>query len=238
MTSRRKTACIAFAIILPALLVFLVGCSSLVSDVKRITATGIEPGEAIAIVPKFMADNDDAFESSLALCIKNAMNDMGMTSRVLFHKEFRRAVFGDLKQAERPVCDDITKIAMVDSQVKSLLEPLGVRYLVCVSGFNSCTRPRLEGGGIPMAYIEWDKRSRAEADIYDLKSLSHAGSLFTHAKDSGAIGIFPPFFIPAMTEAKTCKRFGREIAQFLASKDQPISEPNGDLAPLAPEPKE
>ncbi len=222
MIPRRTIAGLSLAIILATLLVFLPGCSSLASSPTRIAATGLEPGDAIAIVPHVMGDKDDAFESALALCVQDTMKEMDTGTRFMSQHEFQAAVFADRKQADRPLCDDIMKLAVEDSQVRSLLEPLGLRYLVCVlgdSGLSPSGSPRVRsvGGdyGLGAIWIQWQKRSKVQAEIYDLKNLSHAGSLYVYAEDTGVVGVIPPLLIPAMTETRTCRRFGREVAQFL-----------------------
>ncbi len=182
-------------------------------------ATGLEPGDAIAIVSRSMGDKDDAFESALALCIQDTMKDMDTRTRFMSQHEFQTAILADRKQADRPVCDEITKLAAEDSRVRSLLEPLGLRYLVCVSGSSGPSgspRVHAEGGRMwGVLLIDWEKLSDAKAEIHDLKNLSHAGSLDVSFADTGVVGIIPPLLIPAMGETKTCRRFGREVAQFL-----------------------
>ncbi len=238
MIPRRTIAGLSLAIILATLLVFLPGCSSLASSPTRIAATGLEPGDAIAIVPHVMGDKDDAFESALALCVQDTMKEMDTGTRFMSQHEFQAAVFADRKQADRPLCDDIMKLAVEDSQVRSLLEPLGLRYLVCVSGvsgFAPSESPRVRSAGgtgshaLGAIWIQWRKYSNVQAEIYDLKNLSHAGSLYVYAEDTGVVGVIPPLLIPAMTETRTCRRFGREVAQFLVGKEQPISGPKDSV---------
>jgi hypothetical protein len=190
MIPRREIRGQSFAILLATLLVFLTGCRSIASMPTRLTATGLETGDAIAVVPHVMGDKDDAFESALALCVQNTMNDMDTGTRFMFQHEFQAAVFADRKQAGRPLCDEIAKLAVENFQIRSLLEPLGLRYLVCVSGdsgFTTSGSPRVHPASPPelwrrTLWIQYQKRSKVQAEIYDLKNLSHAGSLYVYAR--------------------------------------------------------
>jgi hypothetical protein len=233
MKSWQEIRVVVFAVAQSVFLLLLTNCSSVSSYAHRTTATGIEQGDMIAVVPNIMGDTDDAYESSLTLCIRDAMNDMDTHCRFMFQDEFRKSVFSDLKQSERPLCADITKVATTDSRIYSLLNSLGIRYLVCVSRRSSNSTPPQAGGGGGYGggifFISWTKYNRVEASIYDLTRLSGAGWVNVYAEDTGAVGIVPPLYIPNMAETKACKRLGKEVAHFLTSKEQPPLQNEGSV---------
>lgn len=124
MIPQQKLGDLSLANILATLLVFLTGCSSLWSEAHRLMATGLESGDAIAIVSHSMGVKDDAFESALALCIQDAMKDMDTGTRFVPQHEFQAAILADRKQADRPVCDEVTKLAVESSHADDSEERL------------------------------------------------------------------------------------------------------------------
>jgi hypothetical protein len=210
-------------VILLSAMTLLVSCSSIKSSGERLSATGIDAGDMIVIVPNLMADTDDDFESSLAACIQEELKNLNTNSRYVPYHDFRSAIFGDLKQPDLPLCNDIIKLASDDSKIKSKIEALDIRYLVCVSGGSYSSPPEASGvsgygGGLLILY--WKKSSTAEAKVYDLRKLLCAGSLTSRAEDTGAVGILPPLFIPAITESRACKQLGTEVSLFLTNKEK------------------
>ncbi len=216
------------------LVVFLSGCSSSNSTARRLATTGIVPGEAIAILPDCMVCSHrsnisvwvevQAYEASLRSCIQEAMHEIDVGFRLVFLDEFRTIVFPGVKPSDLPSCFDIMKTASVDSRVNSSISHLGLRYLVCVSGVSYSRQEQPLVSNVFLGVARY-RHNEAGAEIYDLRALSHSGTISTSSDGTGLVGILPPLYIPEGSATKACKEFGKEVARFLVSKEPPDLQP-------------
>lgn len=215
-------------VILLTLGVLGVGCTKSYMNHTRLAPTDLAPEDAITVIQAQSGEQEDSdeVEGKVIRCIKNTLWDTYRTVRVIPPDEFRRVAFPDLTPAQilssdtSGEWDQLTK----DPALAARIAPLGIRYLITVSGGTTTdSKFRIEGSFNAGAYwVEWDRHSVLRATIIDLRQGRKAGIVDASVSGQGA-WVFPPFplIFPVATEGPACIRLAEEVIEFLAGEKPP-----------------
>ena len=203
---------------------------------QRTAPTGIAPRDAVAVIlgdyssPKTRTEEDvdgdrsgiegnakdEVEEDWLISCIRDAILKVHPTVRIVPSQEFRRAAFGALDVAPKPWGELIK-----DTQFKERIAPLGLRYLILVSG-ETGQNLKFSSGSImpPVLRLVGPKDTSLKASVLDITHGRPAGKLDAFALGRVMILILP-LPIPmklAFTESLACEKLGEAVANFLGDK--------------------
>jgi hypothetical protein len=205
-----------------------VGCTKAAMYDTRFTPTDLALKDAITVIQVQSGEQEysDKLEKKVVGYIKDALEDSHPTVRVVPPEEFRQVAFPDLTPEEIPRGDWTWEQLLEDPAFRERIAPLGLHYLIAVSGGTTqVLKLRLEGSiaGGALAYIG-DRHSRLGATVIDLIQGSNAGHLEVDAKNTTTVGwmILPfPFYSSAPTETRACSELGEAVTTFLAGEKPP-----------------
>ena len=210
-----------------AVTVLGVGCTKAAMYDTRFTPTDLAPEDAVTVVlSQFSGEFSAAKEAKFVRCITKAIHKAHPTVRIVPADEFRQAAFPDLTPEEIPRGDWTWEQLGEDPAFQQRIAPLGLHYLIAVSGGTTQDlKLRLEGSiaGGALTYMG-DRHSRLEATVIDLKQGSTAGRLEVDAYSKGRVGwtILPfPAYVSAPTETRACSELGEAVTTFLAGEKPP-----------------
>jgi len=104
--------------------------------VNRLGATAIESGDAVtAVLEEFSGEFSSSKEDKFVACIRKALRKAHPTVRFIPPDEFRQVAFPDLTPEDTPPEDWTWDRLVEDPGFQQRIAPLGLRYLIPVSGF-------------------------------------------------------------------------------------------------------
>lgn len=181
-----------------------------------------EPDQAIAITVSHEARD---VEVEAIRCIQRAIAKAHPAVRTVSPDEFRRAAFPDLPPEAAAHSTEYLALLLGDPRFGQRLAPLGIRYLVSVSGVTEHSLVGAGAGGFAGLFV-WDRQTRLAASVLDLAEGRLAGEMPATASGNPwlliAGGI--PLGVPAMTESRACEQLGEAVVKFLAGRSKPESE--------------
>lgn len=206
-----------------ALLALLAGaCTTTEIDEFRQTATGISADESIVILGRRQNNNYET-EASFVNCVASvvAAGDDGI--RVVPEKDFLDAMFPFFEPRTAPMRTSHLEQVMNQEVASQRLQEFGVEYIVWVDGMTqrtdqsgSITCTVGPGGGGCFGFGTWEDDSSFEAEIWDLDTMTAAGSIST---DSNGQSYMPAVVVPipliARVEANACNGLGRQLKLFI-----------------------
>lgn len=204
-----------------------VGCTKAYIGEVRKAPSGFEPHEAVAIL---VSRDSRIAQDEIVGCIRTALNERHPTLRIVPPDKFRRTAFPDLAPEAAPHSPEYLSLLLMHPVFLKRIAPLGIRYLISVSGGTeqNVTISELGALGGPHAAVPlyiWaaDRQTRLVASILDLTQTRAAGEVRTEVSGCpwfAIIGIFP-LGLPAFTESRACGELGEGIAKFLAGQSPP-----------------
>ena len=182
----------------------LTGCATTL-DVHKVAEfpAQIENHEVIAILT---TTNTPAVDGAVG-CISDAIKAAKPNVRIISPDEFRRTIFSYRVTQEGKAAEYLTSLAK-HPVIRKQMASMGIRYLISVDGATQSSADSLEGecvGGGGFIGCGWDRRTRLEVSVVDLKDARLAGKV--HVSTSGTAGFIiiplPPFIVPlpAFTES-------------------------------------
>lgn len=227
------------------LAVILAGCASKPTvSVERRAATGIESGEAIAVVLGAHEDCRSRFgdgcpepsatgsaESALERCLSQGLRAGAPALALVSAPEFWSNAFPGTSAGDRPRGAGTLMQSLGDGRLHQKTEALNLRYVVTVLASTTATPARTTMSSSRDGFAigrEWKRTTSVEASILDLKRRTHSGTL--GASSTGAAGygggvvvaFIPipfPIFFSAMTESTACNALGEAVARFILGSD-------------------
>jgi hypothetical protein len=219
------------------------GCASTSVSASRKAATGMAPGESVAVVAHRAAPcegtagkdcpaSETAAENDFAECLAAAIQAEKADLTVRQAPELKRASFQDGRGFPETV-----ETLMPLLQEDAFRRRLGVRYVVVVRGSTTTGASQFQiappgsyGRGWDMLMwgvgSEWSRSSSVTAEVVDVAGVRHAGAVtaYSHGKSGVAIPIVAivPVPIPysAPTESFACAALGKAVVDFLLHKGE------------------
>lgn len=211
------------------------GCSKSYITHTRLTPTNLAADDVIAVihVQSGHQEYSDGLEKEVLECVTDALEDTHPTVQVVPPEEFRRVAFPDLTPADILSGDAPGEWEQLTKDPASVtrMAPLGIRYLIIVSGGTTTdTRFEASSTGAGAWGVIWDKQSILQAKIIDLKQGGEAG-IVTASASGETIWLWPPapLVIPTDPEGRACSELGNAIAKFLAGEKPPAEIQAGQL---------
>ena len=212
------------------------GCTTSQVQFARQTKTTIEARETVAI----LISTESPLENDAVTCISDALRNARPGVRVITPDEFRRNIF----YYGYPDNDDERRryftLLANEPALRERIAKLGLRYVVSLhGGTEQHGEPLLGaagGGGAAITWfgMSWDRKSRLEASVYDLKQVVEAGTIRALAEGRPwflCVGM-GPFCVPmgaaTFTESKSCTGLGAAVATFLTGGNLPESANSTD----------
>jgi len=226
-----------------ALASILVGCATAKNPVDQRIITKKEAGDAITIVLNHSAttnyggrwlSSEEAheLETKIGNCVAKAMGKANRRLRIISADEFRGTAFPGMSFTGAPHSPEYLSRLLGHPAFLARIAPLGLRYLIIVDG-ESTSDSSGEilcgggyGGGGCFGLKIWDKSSRMEAHILDIKASTTTAEVTAAAQKTAwlaVIGIIP-IGMPAFPVSEACATLGEQIADFFAQNTKP--EPN------------
>lgn len=210
-----------------------VGCTKAWMSENRLAATGLGPQDAITVilVQRPGDEYSAGLESKVAGCVRNALQQIHSSVRIVPHDEFRQAAFSDPSLKELPQDDSSWQRLVGDPKFLERIAPLEVRYLIAVAVQEGRGPIDLHGGGagsggagIGAIGVDWDRWAEMQATIMDMMHARVAGNVSSRARGKSAVGlavfiILPiPYGKPSFPLGTACWELGEGVAKFLAGE--------------------
>jgi len=194
------------------------------------TPKGIVTDEAVAVVlSRFSKKFSLEKENEVAECVGNSIQETHPTVRVLRPDQFRRVAFPNLPSEEVP--PQAWEHLLEEPAFRERIAPLGLRYLIVVSG--ETTEDRWLEPTLSALFYAGERTSRLEALILDVNGGGQVGRVLGHASGRSGWVILPiPFYFAAATETRACGKIGKGIAKFLAGESPASSRETSRMGPL------
>jgi len=166
-------------------------------------------------------DEAHAIEHKVGNCIADALESAVPDVRFIPADEFRAAVFPGLSYAEAPSNPLFLTKLLLDSNFRARLQPLGLRYVILVSGATHQTGAGYGGcfggygGAACLVFYVWDRHSNLAALIVDVSTAAAPERVQAEAVGMPGAGIvlWFPVAWPAFTKYAACKEFGHAVAE-------------------------
>jgi hypothetical protein len=215
--------------------IFLAGCSTVQVHHSRGSCGPMETGDAVTLVLEDYLDygrrsREEAaqLEVGLSQCLQQALKEGGQAVTLIPADEFRRVVFPDLDSTFGPPRPEILASLLEVPHFRQKSDALRLRYLIAVAeGTTSRLIPnaaQLVGGFLVYgtAAYNYEKTTLLTARITDMKNPSEAGQVHITCVSEGYYGVVAlvPVIVPDVAESTACKRFGREIVQFISGETE------------------
>ncbi len=194
-------------VILLALAVVGVGCTKAHLSHNLLSPNNLAPEDAVAVVlNQFSGESSGATEAKFVGCITKAIRKAHPTVRIVAQDESRQVAFPDLPPEEVSPGDRSWEYLADDAPVRQRVAPLGVHYLIALSGgttqdvkFRFVPSGTMHGGLIHGGDVG-DRQSSLSATIINLKKGTEAGHLYASARNTSRFGWMPlpfPFYAPS-----------------------------------------
>lgn len=200
------------------------GCVTTTMQQVRDADTGIESGEAIAVLGRKFLSREET-ESSFLDCIADKTSSGSEAVRVIPHDEFVDDLFPWFEPRTAPLDIADMKRLVKNESIAQRLEDKDVRYLVWIEG----TTERAEQGGtlncavatggVPacFGFLSWEAESNYEAIVWDIRQSVTAGKVSSEAR---GMSFVPAIIIPipfiARTQAHACTHLSGQIKSFIS----------------------
>jgi len=196
-----------------------VGCTKADMTHTRFTPTDLAPKDAITVIffdHPWGEEYSAILEERVAGCIRDGLENTHPTVRIVPPEKFRQAAFPGLPPEEIPPGHWPWDQLVDDPAFRERIAPLGLHYLIAVSG--GTRTDWIYSGGFLGPFFTLDNRlkrhSRLQATVLDLKQGSKAGGFWVDAYDKVGTLIAP-------TETRACRELGEGVAKFLAGEKPP-----------------
>lgn len=206
---------------LPGILL-LASCTTTEIDEFRQTNTQIANDESIVILGR-RQNNSYETEESFVDCVANVVSSGQNSINVVNEREFLDAMFPFFEPRTAPMRTGHLEQLMAIDVAAAKLEEFGIEYIVWLDGITqrsdqsgsiSCTIG--PGGGGCFGFGTWSDDSNFEAEIWDLDTLSSAGSISTEANGQSYMpAVVVPIPLIARVEANACSGLGNQLKQFI-----------------------
>jgi hypothetical protein len=202
------------------------GCTTSQVQFARQTETAIEARETVAI----LISTESPLENDAVTCISDALRNARPGVRVITPDEFRRNIF----YYGYPDNDDERRkyftLLANEPVLRERMTEMRLHYVISIHGGTEQSGEPLiggaggGGGAITWFGMLWDRKSRLEASVYDLKQVVEAGTIRALAEGRPwflCVGV-GPFCVPmgaaTFTESKSCAGLGAAVATFLTGE--------------------
>jgi hypothetical protein len=181
----------------------------------RPASSALFPGGSVAFVLQdFSGEFSRAKEDEIVGCLSDPLLKAYPTVRIVQPQDFRRAAL---------LTSDSAAVSwqelLRDPQFKERIAPLGVRYVISISG-ETDQKSGLMNGLFVFGFARM-QTVRFKASIFDLKQDRLAGAQYASATGKFAMVLLPvPIPVPLglFTESRACKELGETVAKFLAGE--------------------
>jgi len=197
-------------------------CTTTEIDQFRQSPTVVEGHESIVILGRRQASNYET-EGSFVNCVASVVSAGDNGIRVIPEHEFLDAMFPFFEPRTAPMRTNHLEQLMQMEEAAGRLNQFGLAYIVWLDGLTqrsdqngSITCTVGPGGGGCFGFGTWQDDSNFEAEIWDLETLSAAGSISTDAVDqSYQPVVVVPIPLIARVEANACNGLGNQLKAFL-----------------------
>lgn len=196
----------------------LTGCVSTHFEQVRESETGLQKGEAIAVLGRQNSLGYEAKES-LINCLSASVRNIP----VVKEKAFADRLFPwfETRVAPKNIAELKTLLqnpAIADQMIKSK-----VRYLIWADGASSADERKgsmscaaLPTGALCLGFIIWTQNAKYEITIWDIKKLVVAGRMRANATGTAAIlGAIAPVPLITPIERGSCKLIAKRLSTFI-----------------------
>lgn len=208
-------------------LLFLTACTTVQTQSEFRSRISLSSLDNVVLLSNLASDH--AFsDKDVDSCVRPAMLDAAPELRFMPAKQFRENLFPYFMPSTTPHEPGDYKRILDKEEVQERVASLGVRYLIiltkggtgdewhggilCGAGY---------GGGGCFGLSWWNRKSELGLAIWDLRDISHAGSI---QADATGTGIMPalllpiPLYMPA-TQSAVCRELGTRLGKFLSGRE-------------------
>ncbi|MBI80061.1 MAG: hypothetical protein CMQ51_06525 [Gammaproteobacteria bacterium] len=189
-------------------------------------ATNITIGEddnVVILARKHHASHEA--ESSLIDCISNSLSRGSDRLNVYPSSEFENNLYPWFEPSTAPLDTDSLSKLLSNHEIYERIQKTGVRFLIWIDGSTNRTASGgtiscaagVSGAGC-MGLAWWEDDSRYDANIWDLKEINSAGSIYAdYLGRSFMPAIIVPIPLIARPQAEACRGISDQIKIFLTS---------------------
>ncbi len=203
------------------LLLTAVAAGCVTSNVEQVrhSATGMEDGEAVALLGRRQSTSYET-ERGFVSCVGD---ELGHDIRVVPEQEFVDLMYPWFEPRMAPLAArDLPELLAYDP-VKQRLAASGVRYVVWIDGSTSTTDSQgamtctlSPAGGGCFGFISWEQDSNYESSIWDVQNQRGVGKI---SSDANGTSFMPAVILPvpliARVRASACNTLADQLATFL-----------------------
>jgi len=186
----------------------------------------IEPHEAVAVLPLLGLESSST--AGAVRCVSDAIQKNFPKTRIISKDEFQRAVFPDLLSEELQALEYLP-LPTDDPEFLKRIAPFGLRYLIIVEARTVQKVDELiiethKGWEVVALGVKWDRRSTAEAEVFDVKERRSIGQFRASAWGNPWVACYGFFFfcapvgLPTFTESRLCSELGDAAAKFFSGE--------------------
>ena len=208
--------------ILPGLVLALAvgGCVSSNIEQVRTSATGMSAGDSVAILGRRHARGYET-ERGFVECVGE---NLGKQLNVIPEQGFVDLMYPWFEPRMAPLkSTDLPDLLSYDP-VRERLESEGVRYVVWIDGSTNTTDSGgamtctlSPAGGGCFGFMTWEKDSKYESSIWDVRNQRGAGKI---SSDANGTSFMPALIVPvpliARVEASACNSLSQQLGAFLS----------------------
>ena len=197
-------------------------CTTTEIDEFRQTDTGINLDESIVILGRRQGNSYET-ETDFVECVADVVGSGTGAIEVVPEKEFLDAMFPYFEPRTAPMRTAHLEQLMDMDVAARKLEDYGIEYIVWLDGMTertgqsgSITCTIGPGGGGCFGFGTWHDDSAFEAEIWDMDTLTAAGSISTDANGQSYMpAVVVPIPLIARVEANACQGLGDQLKHFI-----------------------
>ncbi|MEE2683511.1 MAG: hypothetical protein VYC50_00195 [Pseudomonadota bacterium] len=215
-----------YRLLLLILLYLFIGACGVTARMEPYKATNITIGEddnVVILARKHHASHEA--ESSLIDCISNSLSRGSDRLNVYPSSEFENNLYPWFEPSTAPLDTDSLSKLLSNHEIYERIQKTGVRFLIWIDGSTNRTASGgtiscaagVSGAGC-MGLAWWEDDSRYDANIWDLKEINSAGSIYAdYLGRSFMPAIIVPIPLIARPQAEACRGISDQIKIFLTS---------------------
>lgn len=200
------------------------GCVTSSVQVLREGRTGIGGQDAVVVLGKSQQTAGHETEIEYIGCVGKSLLRTEAPFQVIPQSDFKDMTFPWFEPRFAPRELGEFSVQVEEPLLRQRIETLGVRYIVWIEGTTentgqsgAMTCAASPAGGGCFGFVTWEKSSRYEASIWDVRNNATVGKISSQASGTSFMpAVIVPVPMIARVQANACSNMADQIGEFLA----------------------